>query len=86
MVKISRKSRLNHRRLETSLADELDIAPHDISGSMSFGPETDYYKEAEKLNENDWSHYLDIMATRGYSVEYDHVEDVYEIIADLTGI
>jgi hypothetical protein len=48
---------------------------------ISFGPETNEYKELDKLQDTDaWQKYLDEMASRGITVEYNSVDDTFDVI------
>jgi uncharacterized Zn finger protein (UPF0148 family) len=52
----------------------------DPEAVLEFGPETEEYKELEKISdEEEWSTYLNDMAASGSTVMYDNVDDVYKV-------
>jgi hypothetical protein len=70
------ESNLKKKAME-DIPEGLDF--RDIDGSAVFDSDTVEYKTLDALDENDWTDYLDTMASFGVTVTYNELDNTYEV-------
>ena len=61
------------------IPNELNFFRDDDDEEIFFNNDSNEYDMFEKMSQEYWENYIDIMAGRGITVEYDTVEDCYRI-------
>jgi len=59
--------------------EAIDFVKDDQNENTIFGNDTETYELLGHMDEERWETYLEIMASRGITVTYDNVEDIFII-------
>lgn len=77
--KVPEKESLVEKESDKGRIGLIDFSDIDIEGEYIFGADTEEYEIMEDLNEREWEEYINDMAAKGITVEYNSVEDWYEV-------